>query len=223
MSPAPDQPAPAKRAMDHAAVRDWPAYYAAMVGKPARETLTAALAAFEREGSAPGFAVDLGCGEGRDSLELLRRGWRVLAIDSHPDAFDLMVPRVPAAQRPRLETLLARFESARWPAADLVNASYALPFCDPGAFPAVWARITRSLRPSGRFAGQLFGDRHTWASLPDRSHHSEAEARALLRGLEVEEFRVEEKDDAGADGRPIHWHVYHIVARNPGNVPNRIP
>ena len=215
MSTAPDKPASAKRAMDHAAVRDWPAYYATMLGKPARETLTAALDAFEREGVA-GLAVDLGCGEGRDTLELLRRGWRVLAIDSHPDAFDLMLPRIPADHRARLETRLATFESARWPAADLVNASYALPFCEPGAFPDVWARVIASIRPGGRFAGQLFGDRHTWASLPDRSHQTEAAARALLRGLEVEEFRVEEKDDADAIGRPVHWHVFHIVARRAG-------
>ncbi|MEJ1932020.1 class I SAM-dependent methyltransferase [Nostoc sp. NIES-2111] len=35
---------------------------------------------------APRFAVDLGCGDGRDTVELLRRGWRVLGIDGAQEA-----------------------------------------------------------------------------------------------------------------------------------------
>ena len=38
-----------------------------------------------------------------------------------------------AGDSPRLETRVARFEDARWPTCDLVNASFALPFCPPGA------------------------------------------------------------------------------------------
>ena len=41
-----------------------------------------ALAAFEE----PGVAIDLGCGEGRDTVEILRQNWAVLAIDQNPDA-----------------------------------------------------------------------------------------------------------------------------------------
>src|SRR5690606_3661669 len=78
-------PAP-KKAEHYAEKRDWPGYFEVVLGKPARETLVDALARFERDGAAPGFAIDLGCGEGRDSAELLRRGWRVLAIDGHESA-----------------------------------------------------------------------------------------------------------------------------------------
>ena len=68
-----------------------------------------------------------------------------------------------AAADGRLVTRLARFEDATWPACDLVNASFSLPFGAPYRFEEVWRRIVDSLRPGGRFCGQLFGDRDEWA------------------------------------------------------------
>src|SRR3954468_24291573 len=93
-TPHPDRPTRPK-AHEHAAKRDWPAYFAAVAGKPARDTLLKALELFEKEKRAPGFAVDLGCGSGRDTLELLRRGWRVLAVDSSSEGMELLRAAVP--------------------------------------------------------------------------------------------------------------------------------
>src|SRR6266540_4136628 len=66
----------------------WTRYYDA-AGEQPRETLLFALERFDAEAGATArglFAVDLGCGTGRDSAELLRRGWRVLAIDAEAEA-----------------------------------------------------------------------------------------------------------------------------------------
>ena len=209
----PPSTSPPKKAEHYAATRDWPGYYAAVLGKPPRDTLLAALASFDREGP-PGLAVDLACGEGRDTLELLSRGWRVLAIDAEPSAFDLLVPRVTPRHRSRLTTLIADFAAARWPeGVDLLNCSFSLPFCEPPHLPGVWDRIVRSIRSGGRFAGQLFGDRDSWASLPDRSHQSRAEAERLLSPFDLEMFNEEEREGNDAGGFTKHWHVFHIVAR----------
>lgn len=201
-----------KGAQDYAAVRDWPGYFKAVLGKPPRETLVKALELFEREGP-PGFAIDLACGEGRDALELLRRGWRVLAIEEHPMGFEMLLPRVSDEQRGRLETRLASFQGLTLPRADLVNVSFALPFCPPAEFPALWRTIVGAIRPGGRFAGQLFGERDSWASLPDRTHHTRAEVEELFRGFEFEMLQEEARDSFTATGQPKFWHVYHIVAR----------
>ncbi len=224
LPPTPDdKPSKATpKAQHYAEKRDWPGYFKVVLGKPPRETLLSALDRFDREREidavrsaqtdAP-LAIDLGCGEGRDTLELLRRGWRVLAIDSHPNAFDLLLPRVATAVRGALTARVAAFEGLTLPGARLVNASFSLPFCEPRHFDALWSKIVESIEPGGRFAGQFFGDRDSWAAIPDRSHQTEARARDLLRPLEVEEFRIEEKDDNDAGGNPKHWHVFHIVAR----------
>ena len=137
--------------------RPWGRYFAAAGDEP-RPTLLDAVARF----SSPGLAVDLGCGTGRDTAELLRRGWRVVAIDREQEALD----RLHALAGPdsaQLETRLARFEEASWPVCDLVNASFALPFSPTESFPALWDRIVESLPPGGRFCGQLFGERDDWA------------------------------------------------------------
>ncbi|MGH7014555.1 MAG: hypothetical protein ACREEL_10475 [Stellaceae bacterium] len=49
------------------------AYHDAVAGRPPRATLLRALAAFDAENRV-GFAVDLGAGEGRAAIALLRRG-----------------------------------------------------------------------------------------------------------------------------------------------------
>ena len=194
---------------------DWAAYYAKTGERPPRETLRFALGRFAAEPAAgPRLAVDLGCGSGRDTVELLRRGWPVLAIDAEPAALAMLRERPDLPAAARLETRLARFEEADWPAADLVNSSFALPLCPPGRFPALWARILASLKPGGRFAGQLFGERDGFAGDPGITTHSRAEAEALLAPLTVELFREEEEDGTTPRGRPKHWHIFHIVARS---------
>jgi catechol 2,3-dioxygenase-like lactoylglutathione lyase family enzyme len=207
---------PPKRAQDYAEVRDWPGYFGAVRGLGPRETLVAALDAFEREGFARGVAVDLAAGEGRDTLELLQRGWRVLATDGHADAFSHLWPRVPQTSRPHLTTVVASFADTTLPDCDLVNASFALPFSEPRHFPELWNRIVTAIRPGGRFAGQFFGDRDSWASRPDRTHQCRDEVLKLLERFEVEMMSEEEEDDAPEVRNPKHWHLFHVVAKKHG-------
>src|SRR3546814_8132509 len=68
----------------------WTGYYDKLIDRPPRRTLLYALSLFEgedgRPADAPRLAVDLGSGGGRDAVELLRRGWSVLALDAAPEA-----------------------------------------------------------------------------------------------------------------------------------------
>ena len=210
----PDEPnLPPMRSQDYSEVQDWPGYFTSVLGKGARDTLVAALDSFEQEGFSEGLAVDIAAGEGRDTLELLRRGWRVVATDGHPDAFSHLWSRVPEELKPRLKTVQVDFAEMEVDSCDLVNASFALPFCEPRHFPGLWSRIVAAIRPGGRFAGQFFGDRDDWASLPDRTHHSRDEVLELLAGFEIEMMNVEERDDTPEVRKPKHWQLFHVVAK----------
>ena len=57
--------------------RDWQAYYKAVANRLPRKTLLSALASFPQTG----VAINLGCGDRRDTVEILRQKWRILAID----------------------------------------------------------------------------------------------------------------------------------------------
>jgi tellurite methyltransferase len=187
---------------------DWTRYYDA-AGNAPRETLLQALSGF----SEPGEAIDLGCGTGRDTVELLRRDWRVLAIDSHEEAIRRL--RASVGLHDRLETRVAAFEDAVLPSSDLVNASYSLPFCRPELFDDFWERLVAALRGGGRFCGQLFGDRDEWAPADDITFFTRDAAEALLQPFEVERFDEVEEDSTTVVGDPKHWHVFHVVARKP--------
>lgn len=193
--------------------RDWNAYYNAVEGRPPRETLLKALEQFEAIPSdQPRFAVDLGCGDGRDTVELLRRGWQVLGIDAEPKALERLQQRTDC-DLSHLETQLSRFEaSVLPPSVDLINSSFALPFCPPAHFPRFWAEIVAALKPGGRFSGQLFGDQDSWASDGRITHLTREQVEQLLQPFTVEYFEEENHPGKTALGELKHWHLFHIVA-----------
>ena len=193
---------------------DWARYYQALAGRPPRPTLVYAARRFAR----PGLAVDLGSGGGRDAAPLLRAGWHVVAVEREASGHAALRAAVTPAEAGRLTTIEAAIESADWPIADLVNSSFALPLVPKAAFPLVWRRIRERLAPGGRFSGQLYGPRDSWAKggSPDGvvAHSREACLR-LFHGMTIEFFEEEEHDGLTPKGRQKHWHIFHCVARAP--------
>lgn len=218
-SPVPDagSGAPNGSAPEAAQRRDWPAYFDRMEGKPPRETLIEASAAFDE----PGFGVDLGCGAGRDTQELLERGWRVWACDGSEDGLRRARENPVCAgglDSGSLELSLASFEQiaageVTLPSCNLLNASFALPFCPPGCFGQLWTAIDVAIRPGGRFSGQFFGERDSWAILEDRTHLTRPETLALFEAYVIEHLREEDRASTQPDLPHKHWHVFHVVAR----------
>lgn len=192
--------------------RAWRAYYRATSAGPPRELLRNALDHIAWEGSTrkQRTAIEIGFGSGRDTLELLRRGWRVLAVDNQEGAAEYLARRVPARQRASLTILIAPMEEVDLPSADLVYSSFTLPFCAPARFPALWRRIRRSVRPGGHFAGQLFGDRDAWHGRRRMTFHSLRAVRALTRGYKVELLRETEEEGRSFLG-PKHWHLFDLI------------
>ena len=198
--------------------RRWSDYYAVTVDRPAWHTVTEAAALFAAEDAAAGragprFAVDLGSGAGRDARELLQRGWRVLAVDSEPDAADAVRTATPDPDQPRLETLVADIGSVDIPTCDLVNASVSLQFLDTVSVARVFERITAALQPGGRFTALIYGDRDEAAGEPDVTCLSAEQLRSYLAAFELESWTEREEDGQMALGDPHHIHMFEVVAR----------
>jgi tellurite methyltransferase len=188
---------------------DWPKYYAAIGGRPPHPTLLAAADRFDAEGPRQRRAVDIGSGGGRDTLELLRRGWSVIAVDITREGLD-QLRELAGGAAPRLELVHARMEDAEWPVVDLVNSSFTLPFCAPDGFAALWARVVASLPTGGRFAGQLFGPNDSWAG--EVLTHSRAEVEALFADFELERLDEFEGEIQSTRGMK-HGHIFWLVGR----------
>ena len=164
----------------------WGSYYEKLRDRPPRKTVIAALDAFGERTDA--LAVDLGCGDGRDVIEILRRGWKVVAVDAEPEALKRLAERKLSGDD-RITPIVSRFEDVPMPiGVELVNSSFAMPLCEPERFHELWARIVEALPPGGRFSGQWYGPHDSWVDRPGITFLSRDEAQALLVGFDVEMF-----------------------------------
>jgi len=204
----------------------WSRYYAITGERPAWGTVLRAIELFAADDEAervsgggagartgPRLAVDLGCGGGRDARELLRAGWRVLAIDREGAAIAAVEAATPPDLRAALEGRVADLADVEIPPCDLVNASLSLPFLAPEAYWGTWERILAALPVGGRFAALLFGDRDGSASDPSMTCPPPAEIRARLGSFEVEHWVDREEDTTTALGEPHYFHLVELVAR----------
>jgi len=193
----------------------WRSYNAKQTEREPRPLLVMAM---EAAGiGAERTAIDLGCGAGVEVAALADAGWNTIGIDSSPGTTELVRQVVGGRSPAGLQRTEVREESLRdaaksLPPADLIYSGYALPYVHPTDFPAVWAAIRGAMTPGAILAVQLFGDHDSYFGEDDWNFHTEEEARALVDGLDIVQFEVEDADGMAAGG-PKHWHVFHIIAR----------
>lgn len=71
-----------------------------------------------------------------------------------------------------------------------------------------------ALRPNGRFAGDIFGEKHAWAADPGIHVMPEEALRHQLEGLVVETFDIED-GFRPSGGELTRWHAFGIAVRKP--------
>ncbi|HEX5590335.1 MAG TPA: class I SAM-dependent methyltransferase [Candidatus Limnocylindrales bacterium] len=197
---------------------DWAAYYRHTLGREPRPLFVKGMAALQAAGITAGDAVEIGFGDGTETMALLEAGWRVVAVDAAPDAAEVLRGRVDGARADRLEIRTESAETASLPPFDLLYAGYALSFIPPAAFRRFWRRVRAQLRPGGFLVVNIFGVRDTWAGEPGKTFVARDEVFRMLQGLEVVSLDEEDQDGDSFTG-PKHWHVFDIVARRPLAVP----
>lgn len=194
----------------------WVEYYKAVNDRPPRETLLKALSEFDLEKrKLKGlYANDLGCGSGNDTSELLRRGLNVFATDKENEAIKIIRSKFRKfIDEGSLKTKTVSFEEIKIPEADLVNASYSLPFCHPDHFHNLWNKIHSSIKLNGRFSGNIFGEKDTWVVNLDMTFLTRKATEKLFESFKIESFEERDEDGETASGEKKHWHVFSIVAK----------
>lgn len=157
------------------------------------------------------YALDLGCGAGRDTRYLLEQGFYVTAADSEPHA----IAHLAGSPHDHLRAVNSSFEGFSFETYDLINAQFALPFIPKERFDEVFARVKHALKPGGIFVGQFFGMHDEWNTPGNHmTFLTREQAEELLRGLRIIELNEEDVNSHVADGTPKHWHVFHIIAQN---------
>jgi hypothetical protein len=157
----------------------------------------------DRESSLyPPLALVFGSGGNVEVLELLRRGWTVVAFDQAPIGLS------PTA---RLTIERTDPQQAVLPLADLIYTGAHLPFNSPAEFAALWGRMVRALKPAGWFIGHLMGDRDSWSGDPDVTAFRRDQLIKLLSGFRIEALH-EQEGNGIVRGGSKRWHVFDVVA-----------
>lgn len=182
---------------------------------PPANTLSQALNLIpSRDGLKEFQAIDLGCGNGIDTFAMLEKGFTVLAIDKNPDASLLLKKRINPEHLVRLSFQNLSFESLdELPSADLVNASFALPFCHPDQFEKLWSNIGGCINSEGFFCGHFFGTKDSWSSNSTMTFHNLEAVKRLFEGFELLYFEETAKNGKTLSGKEKFWHVFHVVAK----------
>ena len=211
----PDEPAQEPRAsMGEPPGSDWAAYYRSTIGREPRPLFAKGIAAVEAAGLAPRQAIEIGFGDGRETLALLEAGWRVLAIDPAPAAAEVLQSQVPDHVAGRLEIRSVPAEDADLVPFDLLYAGYSLPFLGADAFDRFWNAARDRLRPGGILVVNFFGPRNSWAGREGMRFIDVDGVRRLMDGLELLALDEEDQDGNSFLG-PKHWHVFDVIARRP--------
>jgi SAM-dependent methyltransferase len=185
----------------------WQRFLAATSGQPAWGRLVKAASMFE----APGTALDVGAGAGRDTAYLIERGWHVTAVDSSPASVKLLRGLGPG-DRLRVElSAVQDFEPGIY---DLVNAQFSLPFITPPRFAPTVRRLQAAVRPGGVMAATFFGPHDEWnAPGSEMSFTTKEEAEQFFARWDIVELTEIEEDGTTATGGAKHWDVIHVIAR----------
>ena len=189
---------------------NWPEFIRRTLDMEPRFMLRKALEFFD---GFTGFAVELGCGSGIDTIKLVNSGWRVFAADSTPDGFANILSKLPVDKRGNVECAQVCFEDMTIPEADLVYSVFSVPFCKPEFFSVFWDRVVASIRPGGRFAGNLFGVKDEWAYMSDVTFIEKEQIGDLFKCFDIEHFREQYSVGPSVLTPTKLWHLFDIVAR----------
>ncbi len=137
----------------------------------------------------PGKVLDLGCGEGGDSVWLATRGWEVTAVDIASTAIArgkaLSVERhVPEHQITWLVRDLASWEPTE--TYGLVSACYFQSFVDLPRIP-ILQRVASAIAPGGHLLLISHGEAPPWAHGQAHQHHQFFSPAEELVALQLED------------------------------------
>ncbi|EON17924.1 type 12 methyltransferase [Cupriavidus sp. GA3-3] len=175
-----------------------------------REYVVTAADVAGRPGSS-NIAIDLGCGSDVVPLYLIRRGWRVLAIDKDPTVVAHLRTRAGGG---RLSAVCADFQEVPLPRVSLIHAGYALQYVHPASFADLWRRIAAALYPDGVFAGHFFGEKDQFAKHDQFSVFRSEALQELFAEWRTEHW--EEFYGPGHRDPSRWWHFFTVVAKLPG-------
>ena len=163
-----------------------------------------------------GNSLDLGCGSGNDTIELLKNNWSVTSIDNSTEAITFLKERTKNFNLADIRCV--RFEDMELIKNfyDLVYSRYALSFCQKKDWAIVWNNILNAMKVGGVFSGHIFGvndDFKNSKKYGEMSLFDSQQVDELFKDFDILFKNEDEYDAKSRVGQMKHWHVFTVVAK----------
>ena len=161
----------------------------------------------------PTNAIDLGCGQGNDTVYLINNDFKVLRIDKE-NVEDIIRERLSQDKQKYFQFKKQKLENLKIPNTDLIIANFSLSFCKKNYFKSMWENIVKSININGYFVGTILGINDSWnKEYRDMSFFDKEDVKRLFNKFKIIRFEEIENDKPTALGKEKHWHFYSIIAQ----------
>ena len=166
------------------------------------------------------IAIDIGCGSsGRNTLYLLSKGYRVLAVDQLQAIKMMREKDILESYQDKLVTLATDISDIfyEFHPANIISCTYVLPFIPPEKYQRIFDLLKASLKPGGYLAIDFFGLDDDWAKDSEKkgkmTFHTSESINDMFSLDEFKFIHHHEKHKNGntAEGQQKNWHVFHIL------------
>lgn len=157
------------------------------------------------------IAIDLGCGVGNDTVYLLKKDYKVTAVDKESSVIDLIRSRV--SDTSKLDFIIDNFENIKLNKANLIVSNLSIYFCKPQYFDRFCHEITNNIIEGGYFVGNFLGKEDEWSTDSNRTFIDKEELYSIFKDFEIVFFKEKKFNKKTAKGRMKFWHIYQIIAR----------
>ena len=103
----------------------------------------------------PKYAIDLGCGTGRDTIYLIKNGWKVLSIDKE-NTKKIISSKLDNEELKNFNFECQDFENIELEKNNLLVANFSIPFCNKYYFNEFWNKISNSILRERILCWKLF-------------------------------------------------------------------
>ena len=139
-------------------------------------------------------AIDLGCGQGNDTVYLINNDFKVLGIDKE-NVEDIIRARLPEKKQESFTFEKQQLEDLKIPNTDLIIANFSLSFCKKEYFKSMWQKIVESINLNGYFVGTIFGINDSWnKKYRDMSFFDKEDVKRLFNKFKIIRFEEIEND-----------------------------
>ena len=110
---------------------------------------------FMNMNSNPKYTIDLGCGAGRDTIYLIKNGWKVLSIDKE-NTSEIISSKLNNEELEKFNFECQDFENIELEKNNLLVANFSIPFCNKDYFDEFWKKIANSILKEWILCWKLF-------------------------------------------------------------------